>query len=610
MAQESSTYTDGSDYYTYQDDYVYEPTTEAVEISETTTEALEETTTRLYWPTPRATTVDERADQTTTETDDLSLIQSTTISQVISTTETPVTTDNVVHETADKHSTTTQIPEEAITEALETNEIDDGSVVKPVSEEELELLTLDIANEIVDQVYEESQQHETTFKGKVDNDNKHKLSSGRLTSYEKNIDTSRYGEDKYYNKDDLKDVVNEHGQQGITTEAREDAEKSGDWQAASQPKKAYHEINRNEGSQPIVSIEEIQITETKDYSEPDIIYDDSRDSFHDVSNEADDTFSMPVSVAFNVPDTTTTTPEATQPTTPEATQSTTEVIAPSTTTITEEPSTVAVTTERHYRHYNPTSNPRIYSLINRNKKHPLSTTTESPEVQEVFLGTTRRSSLDLSGAQTASPTTAEDLYYATEKAYQTAHRIPGKLWSAYEISRQGGKVHETTTEEIEIEPVPETAPHQPEELDEEISVDIEHEEINTEGFNLASIMSYSMPDENSNATALPGIVEIDDLPKPNEHQSQVLIIEEIPESATNDPTFHKLPKAIDFSEEKDQVQLIPLRQKDGKYAKKFEIKTKKREEWIKNWVDRKFNKPKFPRGPLLPLAPSVQSQVS
>merc|ERR1711936_1378545 len=88
-----------------------------------------------------------------------------------------------------------------------------------------------------------------------------------------------------------------------------------------------------------------------------------------------------------------------------------------------------------------------------------------------------------------------------------------------------------------------------------------------------------------------------------------------PESVTNDPRFHKVPKAIDFHhpEEKGQVEshtfgaehLIPLRQKDGKYSKKSETKTKKREEWIKNWVGRKYNK--FQRTPLLPLA-SVHSQ--
>merc|ERR550532_3157728 len=124
-------------------------------------------------------------------------------------------------------------------------------------------------------------------------------------------------------------------------------------------------------------------------------------------------------------------------------------------------------------------------------------------------------------------------------------------------------------------------------------------------------MSYSMPDENSNATALPGIVDIEELPKPNGHESEVLVIEQVPESVTNDPRFHKVPKAIDFhhqSEEKGQVEshehLIPLRQKEGKYSKKSETKTKKREEWIKNWVGRKYNK--FPRTPLLPLVHSQQ----
>ena len=268
---------------------------------------------------------------------------------------------------------------------------------------------------------------------------------------------------------------------------------------------------------------------------------------------------------------------------------------------------MAATTEGYFKRYNPTTYSRIYSLINRNKR-PFTTTTTEGNVREVFLGTTRRSSLDISGAQTAAPTT-EAVFDVTEKTYETAHKVPGKLWSAYEISR------EATTEEIEIEPVPEVTPLK--ELDEETSVNTERDEINTEGLNLASIMSYSMPDENSNATALPGIVDIEELPKPNDHESEVLVVEQVPESATNDPRFHKLPKAIDLHhpEEKSQAEshtfgaehLVPLRQKDGKYSKKSETKTKKREEWIKNWVGRKYNK--FQRTPLLPLA-SVHSQVS
>merc|ERR1712088_659191 len=275
---------------------------------------------------------------------------------------------------------------------------------------------------------------------------------------------------------------------------------------------------------------EVKITESKDYSEPDIIYDDTRESFDDDSRS--DSFSVPVSVAFNVPETTTLTTFET-----------------STSTATEEPTTVAATTEGYFKRYNPTTYSRIYSLINRNKR-PFTTTTTEGNVREVFLGTTRRSSLDISGAQTAAPTT-EAVFDVTEKTYETAHKVPGKLWSAYEISR------EATTEEIEIE----------------------------------------------------------ELPKPNDHESEVLVVEQVPESATNDPRFHKLPKAIDLHhpEEKSQTEshtfgaehLVPLRQKDGKYSKKSETKTKKREEWIKNWVGRKYNK--FQRTPLLPLA-SVHSQ--
>jgi len=576
VGQESSKSIEGTG---DQADFVYERTTEDGRI---TTEQSEDITTRVYEPTAHSTTISADLEPTTTETEEVQETTSAHTTIASETTTGTTQTDAEVHETADKHSTTTQLPEEATTESLQNNEIDDGSVVKPVLEEELELLTLDIANEIVDQVYEESQVVETTFKGKTD-DEEPTVPSGRLTSYEKNIDTSQFGEDKEYKEEDLKNqVVNEHGQQ----KASSVEEKYAGWKASAEPLKPYFEINRKDGEKPIVSIEEVKITESKDYSEPDIIYDDTRESFDDDSRS--DSFSVPVSVAFNVPETTTLTTFET-----------------STSTATEEPTTVAATTEGYFKRYNPTTYSRIYSLINRNKR-PFTTTTTEGNVREVFLGTTRRSSLDISGAQTAAPTT-EAVFDVTEKTYETAHKVPGKLWSAYEISR------EATTEEIEIEPVPEVTPLK--ELDEETSVNTERDEINTEGLNLASIMSYSMPDENSNATALPGIVEIEELPKPNDHESEVLIVEQVPESATNDPKFHKLPKAIDLHhpEEKSQAEshtfgaehLVPLRQKDGKYSKKSETKTKKREEWIKNWVGRKYNK--FQRTPLLPLA-SVHSQ--
>ena len=46
-------------------------------------------------------------------------------------------------------------------------------------------------------------------------------------------------------------------------------------------------------------MEEVPITESRDYSEPDIIYDVTKDGFDDDV----DTFSVPVAVAFNVPET-------------------------------------------------------------------------------------------------------------------------------------------------------------------------------------------------------------------------------------------------------------------------------------------------------------------
>merc|ERR1711936_70861 len=574
VRQESSTTAEGTD---YQGDFVYEPTTEDGRI---TTVQSEDITTRVYEPTAHSTTWGAEPEQTTTEVEeDQETTSGRTTTITLDSTTVTTQTDAEVHETADKHSTTTRLPDEAATEPFQNNEIEDGGVVKPVSEEELELLTLDIANEIVDQVYEESQVVETTFKGKPEEE-EHTVPSGRLTSYEKNIDTSQFGEDKEYKKEDLKNqVVNEHGQQKASTAEEKAAEldKYAGWKATVEPLKPYYEINRKNGDKPIVSIEEVKITESKDYSEPDIIYDVTRDSFDDDSKA--DSFSVPVSVAFNVPETTTLTTFET-----------------STSSVTEEPTTVAATTEGYFKRYNPTTYSRIYSLINRNKKRPFAsatTTATEGNVREVFLGTTRRSSLDVSGAQTAA-TTTEAVYDVTEKTYETAHKIPGKLWSAYEISR------EATTEEIEIEPVPEVTPL--EELDEETSPDTERDDINTEGLNLASVMSYSMPDENSNATALPGIVDVEELPKPSENESEVLVIEQVPESVTNNPRFHKVPKALETE------HVIPLRQKDGKkYSKKSETKTKKREEWIKNWVGRKYNK--FPRTPLLPLA-SVHSQES
>ena len=110
LAQESSTFIDTSDFYTSQEDYVFEPTTETEDVSDLTTESSEETT-RLYEPTPSGTTIGS-VDQTTTEVE----VQDSTTESSVSSTE-----ENYVHETADKHSTTTVTPEDIATEPTENN---------------------------------------------------------------------------------------------------------------------------------------------------------------------------------------------------------------------------------------------------------------------------------------------------------------------------------------------------------------------------------------------------------------------------------------------------------------------------------------------------------
>ena len=660
LVRESSTYDDG-DYYTYQDDYLYEPTTsEAPEIKdEYTTTPYEEVsyiTTfdeqnppleyQEYVPTPHVNKEYDpfgvKVDTRSTEPSIVSTTQQSTSTTAQSTTITNenLSTSSDVHETADKHSTTTLEPVDVQTELPEADEqLNEYNEIENLVDVDAEYksneIDLDIGNGIVDQVFEESQQIETTWNGVRVRPEEHTVSSGRLSSYEKSFDTSKYGADKSYKKEDLVPIVNEHGKPVTDESLLKSEELAVDgyagWQASVQPLRPYYEINRSEGNSPIVRIEEVEITEPKDYSEPDIIYDLTKDSF-DVETDRD-TFSVPVSVAFNVPETThaptTTAVETTVSTTVASStttfeESTTEQQTPSTT---EQvfTTTTSATTERPTP---STTYSRIYSLIQRNRHNILSTT--GRPFAEIFLGTTTETRKEEITSQTTTAATStttsientsEDVK-TTEKSYESAgaHKIPTNLWSSFEKSRDD-LPSETTTESIEydeIEPVPEEIPSVTDVIDEDITVDLEPEENNTEGFNVASIMSYSMPDENSNASAFPvEVVEIDDLPKPSEHESEVLVIEEYDEAS------QKVPKAFNFNLPDVQSvdhgniqihsfgveQLIPLRKPDGKYKKKSETKTKKREEWIKNWVQRKFNKPKFPRVPLPPLAPTSNVQV-
>ena len=513
-----------ADYYTYQDDYVYEPTTsESSRVDEeTTTTASQE-----YVPTVRVIT-EAATDEPTTETADVT------------------DANNDVHETADKHSTTT-LP----TFVETTFRYDEEENVVDVDR-----IDLDIENEIDDQIVEESQQIETTWNGVVKVED-HTAANTRLSSYDKKVDTSKYGDDTEYNVTGLEPQVNEHSKPG---HSGGDTEQS--WhQTHLSPVRSYYEINRaaaeSDSQEPIVKIEEVEITASKDYSEPDILYDVTKDGFDD---DDKDSFSVPVAVSFNVPSTnpvtttssdvvqettapttvkidetttvtearpttTTTIVEETTSTTTQAPTTTTTVAQ--TTTVAEEITTTAVpTTERI-----ATTN-RIYSLIQRNRQNILATTSRSV-LGEVFLGSRPRPTT-VQSSTTAPTTVVIDLS-------KSAHKVPNSLWSTFEKSRD----------------TPTTTSKDP------VVVELSD---NTE----AGVMSYTTPD-NTNETKV-----IKELPKPSEHESEVLVENKV---------------ALKENE-------------NGGFVPRRKISSKGKEKWIKDWVSRKYNKPKFPRGPLLPFAPS------
>ena len=517
--------------YNYQDDYVYEPTTS--ESTRVVEEVVSTTTASEYVPTVNT--------ELTTEDD----------------------TDDV-HETADKHSTTT-LP------SVETT----FTYVEDVD---------DLENEIPDQLVEESQRVETTWNGVLDEEVKDDETtstttvSNRLSSYEKNVDTSKFGDDKEYNVEALEPQVNEHSKQVASGNDDNNLDDNDDnlmmiagdndasWQpSALKPVKSYTEIERGE---PVSRVEEVEITETRDYSAPDIIYDVTKDGFTD---DEPDTFSVPVAVAFNVPETetesvataTTTTEsseeqetteavtetESYEPTTTTAaveaettttvgesvttttgSVSTTTIADAPTTTVTEEATTTvaATTTERL-----PTTYSRIYNLIQRNRNNLLATTGRSV-FGEVFLGSRPTT--------TAAPATTTTSVIDLSKS---AHKIPNSLWSSFEKSRDKN----TDTEED-----------------------------NTEGYHEASIMSYSTSGNNNNSSAENQVVA--ELPKPSKHESELLVERVVKETGA--------------------AGFVPKRR----------ISSKTKEKWLKDLVQRKYKKPKFPRGPLLPLAPIKKKVIN
>jgi len=485
--------------YSYQDDYVYEPTTsESFPVEDTTTEEPEPSPPLEYQE--YVPTVDTES-VTTTE-------QATTV-----TTESTSTED--VHETADKHSVTK-------TTEIVTNLplVDEDNV------DEVDRIDIDIENEILDQEVEESQQVETTWNGVITSED-HTTARTRLSSYEKNVDTSKFGDDTEYKHSDLKPQVNEHGKPLADTEKAK-VDDYATWQASVEPVRSYYEINRSDNLSPVVRIEEVEITEPKDYSEPDIIYDVTKDGFEDDNNK--DSFTVPVSVAFTVPKDsespvtqtetsfTTTTAELREAETTSvvADQTTTVEIIPSTTATTEE--TVQTTTVRETEPVEtttlqatttnvPSTTFRTYSLINRNRPS---------KYDDVFLGS--RGSVSTT---TKQPSTTEVI-----DLNKSAHKVPDILWSSFKNS-----LHETTTAKTN-----ETK----EEKDQTVDIsDTTQTSVNFE--------------------------VVKELPKPNSHESEILVVEKFPKS--------------------------------------FGYKGKNREKWINS---RRFPKP---RRPFLPLAPKQNNKA-
>ena len=499
--------------YSYQDDYVYEPTS-----------------------APKVVQVEDE-------------VLTTTVPEYVPTVSTEQTTDNdAVHETADKHSTTTLPSVLETTFSYDDNELD---------------------NEIPDQLVEESQRVETTWNGVLDVTSGVPVTStetsstvtSRLSSYEKDVDTSKYGDDKEYNVEALVPQVNEHSKQ-VPSGNDDDCDSNDDkidndlmmivgdndasWQPSPvKPVKSYTEIQRG-----VARVEEVDITETTDYTNqtPDIIYDVTKDGFTD---DAVDTFSVPVAVAFNVPaetaaPTVTTTETVQAETTQETVDTTandadvttsvavedevTTTVAAVTTTTAAPTTTVAVTTEEvtttttqapTTTEKYPTTYSRIYNLIQRNRNNLLATTSRSV-FGEVYLGSRPTT--------TERPAPTSNVVIDLSKS---AHKIPNSLWSTFE------KTRETEQED------------------------------NTEGYKEASIMSYSTPANNTTKDHV-----VAELPKPSKHESEVLV---------------------------EKVERVT----GGGFVPKKRISVKNKDKWLKDLVSRKYNKkPKFTRGPLLPLAPT------
>ena len=340
--QETSTENFNAEY--EQEDFEYEKvsteyndltTTEETKYYEPTVIWTEETTIKTSEPSPSTT---EASSVTSTQYSvrETSTAEEYTSSAVPSTTTTvqePEGTTEVMHETAYKH-TVYQINSEDINLDLIVDNLTEATPVNiDVTSNEESFTTKD-----GDQYQEESQNVESWTEEELLLPTAASIPT-RLTNYKKDIDTSLFGEDTEYTGGALIDQVNEHGQNIM--EHIDDEANSGDnhesttkgfnnngWAPIS-----YVEIDRTQAGTPVVSIEEVDINESVDYSEPDIIYDETKEGFKDDSNTRNKLFAFPVYASFNLPKSrqqTTTESERQEPTTTFSTTTTEQ--QPSTTT--------------------------------------------------------------------------------------------------------------------------------------------------------------------------------------------------------------------------------------------------------------------------------------
>ena len=109
------------------------------------------------------------------------------------------------------------------------------------------------------------------------------------------------------------------------------------------------------------------------------------------------------------------------------------------------------------------------------------------------------------------------------------HKIPNNLWTLFEKNRDVVEEKEDVYSTEVSGPRTDTP-----------------EETNTEGFNVASIMSYAMPDS---TPTHPQLVIIEDLDKPSDHESEVLVLEteELEEGEQQEQQYRKGPKSFDLN---------------------------------------------------------------